>query len=124
MFSRFGAAARAVPGFDACPLAGSKEPDTGQKGDRPEWAELYAEFQPLVQRLLRQHGRSAEQRRALKAGMYGRFRALLAAYDPAGGVPFRPYLVRSLTAWAAHRAGPGPLSPGQEGRPFRSTAGW
>jgi DNA-directed RNA polymerase specialized sigma24 family protein len=58
---------------------------------------LFAEFQPLVSRLVRSYGPHglAED---LPGELYCAFCALLAAYDPARGVPLRPYLVRMLTA--------------------------
>jgi RNA polymerase sporulation-specific sigma factor len=60
--------------------------------------ELYAEFQPLVRRLIRQYGGSAEGRQELQGEIYYRFVKLVNAYDPDRGVPLRPYLVRQLTA--------------------------
>jgi RNA polymerase sigma factor (sigma-70 family) len=61
--------------------------------------ELYAEFQPLVRRLIRQYGAdSADFREDLAGEIYYRFCRLLEAYDPERGVPLRPYLVRQLTA--------------------------
>src|ERR1051326_4474810 len=59
---------------------------------------LYAEFAPLVRRLVRQYGQDAEMRKDLVGEIYYRFCALLDAYDPTRGVPLRPYLVRQLTA--------------------------
>ncbi len=59
---------------------------------------LFAEFQPLVRRLVRQFGEDPEVRQDLQGEIYCRFRALLDAYDPGRGVPLRPYLVRTLTA--------------------------
>lgn len=59
---------------------------------------LYEEFQPLVERLLREYGESAEQREDLRGKIHRRFCELLEAYDSADGVPLRPYLVRMLTA--------------------------
>lgn len=58
---------------------------------------LYAEFQPLVRRLIRQYGEDAETRCDLQGEIYYRFCLLLDAYDPSRGVPLRPYLVRQLT---------------------------
>jgi len=63
----------------------------------PDRDALYGEFQPLVQRLIRQYGSTAEQRQDLSGEIYWRFCCLLSAYDPERGVPLRPYLVRSLT---------------------------
>jgi RNA polymerase sigma factor (sigma-70 family) len=59
---------------------------------------LYAEFAPLVRRLMRQYGQDPELRQDLAGEIYCRFCALLQAYDPARGVPLRPYLVRQLHA--------------------------
>ena len=59
---------------------------------------LYAEFAPLVKRLLRQYGQEAEFRQDLASEIYYRFCLLVEAYDPQRGVPFRPYIVRQLTA--------------------------
>src|SRR5688572_27793159 len=59
---------------------------------------LYQEFQPLVRRLIRQYGDCPEVRQDLAGEIYYRFCALLDAYDPARGVPLRPYLVRQLSA--------------------------
>ncbi len=65
---------------------------------RQERDALYSEFQPLVRRLIRQYGDTPELRQDLSGEIYCRFCALLEAYDPARGVPLRPYLVRQLTA--------------------------
>jgi RNA polymerase sigma factor (sigma-70 family) len=59
---------------------------------------LYAEFGPLVRRLIRQYGENAEIRNDLEGEIYYRFCVLLKAYDPNRGVPLRPYLVRQLSA--------------------------
>lgn len=60
---------------------------------------LFAEFQPLVRRLIRQYGgEDLELRQDLAGEIYYRFCSLLDAYDPGRGVPLRPYLVRQLTA--------------------------
>lgn len=59
---------------------------------------LYAEFAPLVRRLIRQYGQDAEMRQDLAGEIYCRFCDLLEAYDPERGVPLRPYLVRQLSA--------------------------
>jgi RNA polymerase sigma-70 factor (ECF subfamily) len=59
---------------------------------------LFAEFAPLVRRLLRQYGTDSELRKDLAGEIYCRFCALVEAYDPERGVPLRPYLVRQLTA--------------------------
>ncbi len=59
---------------------------------------LYAEFAPLVRRLLRQYGQDPELKKDLEGEIYCRFCALLDAFDPQRGVPLRPYLVRQLQA--------------------------
>lgn len=58
---------------------------------------LYAEFAPLVRRLIRQYGQDANMREDLAGEIYCRFCALLEAYDPLRGVPLRPYIVRQLS---------------------------
>jgi RNA polymerase sigma factor (sigma-70 family) len=60
--------------------------------------ELYEEFAPLVRRLLRQYGSDAELRRDLSGEIYCLFCGFVEAFDPTRGVPFRPYIVRQLTA--------------------------
>lgn len=59
---------------------------------------LYAEFQPLIKRLIRQYGDSADSRQDLAGEIYYKFCSLHDAFDPGRGVPFRPYMVRQLTA--------------------------
>ena len=59
---------------------------------------LYREFRPLVRRLIRQYGDTADIRQELMGEIYCRFCALLDAFEPERGVPLRPYLVRQLTA--------------------------
>ena len=59
---------------------------------------LFAEFQPLVRRLIRQYGEDPELRQDLRGEIYYRFCVLLDAYDPARGIPVRAYLVRTLSA--------------------------
>src|SRR5690242_6653150 len=68
------------------------------RSPRPDRDALYAEFQPLVRRLIRQYGEDVESRGDLQGEIYYRFCLLLDAYDPERGVPLRPYLVRQLTA--------------------------
>jgi RNA polymerase sigma factor (sigma-70 family) len=58
---------------------------------------LYAEFAPLVRRLIRQYGQDASMREDLAGEIYCRFCALLEAFDPMRGVPLRPYIVRQLS---------------------------
>lgn len=57
---------------------------------------LFNEFQPLVQRLIRQYGDEPELREDLIGEIYCRFCALVHAYDPGRGIPMRPYLVHQL----------------------------
>jgi RNA polymerase sigma-70 factor (ECF subfamily) len=59
---------------------------------------LYAEFRPLVQRLIRQYGSEPEMRQDLEGEIYCQFTRLLDVYDTSRGVPLRPYIVRQLTA--------------------------
>lgn len=59
---------------------------------------LYLEFQPLVKRLIRQYGKTMEQRQDLDGEIYWQFCGHLEAYDPERGVPLRPYIVRLLSA--------------------------
>lgn len=69
--------------------------DDGMGQDRDS---LYAEFAPLVRRLIRQYGKDADLREELVGEIYFRFCALLDVYDPTRGVPLRAYLVRQMTA--------------------------
>jgi RNA polymerase sigma-70 factor, ECF subfamily len=64
----------------------------------PDREALYADFQPLVRRLIRQYGEDPELRQDLAGEIYCRFCDLVAAFDPSRGIPLRAYLVRSLTA--------------------------
>jgi RNA polymerase sigma factor (sigma-70 family) len=59
---------------------------------------LYQDFRPLIQRLVGQYGDDPELRQDLQGEIYCRFCDLLDAYDPARGVPLKPFLVRTLTA--------------------------
>ncbi|MFN3652449.1 MAG: sigma-70 family RNA polymerase sigma factor [Armatimonadota bacterium] len=70
----------------------------GPSGPSAEREALYAEFQPLVRRLLRQYGDNRDAREDLVGEIYCRFCELYDAYDPARGVPRRLYLVRTLSA--------------------------
>lgn len=89
----------------ACPVSTPAAHDTRSEiapdpqSIRPQQREaLFAEFTPLVRRLIRQYGDDPEIRQELEGEIYCRFCALLDAYDPGRGVPLRPYLVRQLTA--------------------------
>ena len=59
---------------------------------------LFADFQPLVRRLVRQYGEDPELRQDLAGEIYCRFCTLLDSYDSSRGIPLRAYLVRTLTA--------------------------
>lgn len=62
---------------------------------------LFAEFAPLVRRLIRQYaGEDPEMRADMKGEIYWRFSQLHEEWDPERGVPLRPYLVRKLSAAA------------------------
>jgi RNA polymerase sigma factor (sigma-70 family) len=75
-----------------------RHPHAASTSGRFDRESLYAEFAPLVKRLLRQYGTDAELRQDLAGEIYCRFCALVEAFDPERGVPLRPYLVRQLTA--------------------------
>ena len=66
----------------------------GEDIDRDRW---YAEFAPLVRRLIRQYGQDADMREDLTGEIYCRFCALYEAFDPTRGIPLRAYIVRQLT---------------------------
>src|SRR3989442_12382949 len=59
---------------------------------------LYGEFRPLARRLIGQYGDTPEMRKDLSGEIYIAFSELVKSYDASRGVPFRPYLVRNLTA--------------------------
>src|SRR5438128_8333097 len=61
---------------------------------------LYRELKPVVARLIRNYGDTPEMRQDLSGELYYRFCAILENYDPARGIPLRPYLVRNLTTSA------------------------
>lgn len=68
---------------------------------------LFAEFAPLVRRLVYQYAKDHELRQDMPGEIYFRFCALLDAYDPGRNIPLRAYLVRQLSAsiytFARHR---------------------
>lgn len=68
----------------------------GHPSDTIDCDSLFTEFQPLVQRLIRQYGDGPELREDLIGEIYCRFCALIQAYDPGRGIPLRPYLVHQL----------------------------
>jgi RNA polymerase sigma factor (sigma-70 family) len=88
------------PGRETGHAARTSKTAIDERSDHPRFyrEELYAEFAPLVKRLLRQYGTDAEIRRDLTGEIYCLFCSFVEAYDPARGVPLRPYLVRQLTA--------------------------
>jgi RNA polymerase sigma factor (sigma-70 family) len=59
---------------------------------------LFAEFRPLVKKLVFQYGDDAHMRDDLVGEIYWRFSTIVDAYDPSRNVPLRPYIVRQLTA--------------------------
>ncbi len=75
------------------PLRSKLPPRTDRERDR-----LYAEFQPLIRKLIRIYGTEADLREELPGEIYCRFCALLEVYNPERGIPLRAYLVRQLTA--------------------------
>jgi RNA polymerase sigma factor (sigma-70 family) len=78
-----------------CSKGNTEIPDQQKVGSRDA---LYAEFQPLIYRLMRQYGTRPELRQDLAGEIYCRFCTLLEAYDPNRGVPLRAYLVTQLSA--------------------------
>jgi RNA polymerase sigma factor (sigma-70 family) len=62
---------------------------------------LFGELAPLLRRLRRVYaGDDADLSEDLGGELYLRFRRLLDEYDPARGIPLRPYLIRKLSAAA------------------------
>ncbi len=59
---------------------------------------LYDNFRPLVQRLVRKYGDNPELRKDLVGEIYCLFCGIVDAYDPARGVPFKPYVVHQLSS--------------------------
>ena len=59
---------------------------------------LFAEFEPLVRRLVRRYGTTEESRQEMVGEIYYRFCRLVEAYDPKRGVPLHPYMVHTLSA--------------------------
>ena len=67
----------------------------------PERDTFFAEFAPLMRRLIRQYaGDDPEMREDMRGELYCRFSQLYDEFDPSRGVPPRPYLVRKLSAAA------------------------
>ena len=61
---------------------------------------LYAQFTPLIRRLVRKYADLPEVREDLAGELYCCFCNLVSDYEPERGIPLRPYLVRHLTAFA------------------------
>jgi RNA polymerase sigma factor (sigma-70 family) len=86
------------------PYPGSDRPTPGDAAShRPQGSitdavreALYADFQPLVRRLIWQYGEDAESRSDLEGEIYYRFCQLVAAYDAGRGVPLKAYLAHNL----------------------------
>lgn len=57
---------------------------------------LFAEYRPLVRRLMCRYGQDAEVRQDLEGEIYLQFFRLLQEYDPRRGIPFRAYVVSHL----------------------------
>lgn len=57
---------------------------------------LYAEIQPLVQRLILRYGKVPELRRDLQGEIYWRFCRLMAEYNADRGIPIRAYVICKL----------------------------
>jgi RNA polymerase sigma factor (sigma-70 family) len=62
----------------------------------PDREALYEQFQPLVGSLLRRYGKTVELRKDLTGEIYYQFCRLVAAYDPARGIPVCAYLHNML----------------------------
>jgi RNA polymerase sigma factor (sigma-70 family) len=75
-----------------------KAPITDLPTDPADRYALFREFEPLVQRLIKRYGDEPELREDLVGEIYCRFSEVLDAYDPARGVPLRPYLIHQLTS--------------------------
>ena len=67
------------------------------RGGETDRDRFYAEFDPLVRRLIRQYGQDPDMREDLTGEIYCRFCALYEAFDPTRGNPMRPYMVHQLT---------------------------
>jgi len=60
---------------------------------------LYDELAPLIRRLIRQYGWSAELREDLVGEIYFRYCHLIDVFDATRGIPLKAYLIRQLTAF-------------------------
>lgn len=87
------------------PLSTSPDAAVASLYTEAERDALFVELQPLIDRLIRQYGEDVEQREDLRGELYRSFCDLLAGYDPARGVPLRPYLTRDLALAAYTFAG-------------------
>ncbi len=61
---------------------------------------LFNEFQPLIKKLIRKYANNPEMARDFMGEIYIRFNDICDEFDPAYGVPLKPYIVRKLTASA------------------------
>jgi RNA polymerase sigma factor (sigma-70 family) len=59
---------------------------------------LFAQFRPLVNRLLRKYADTPERRNDLQGEIFCLFCELIEAFDPSRGVPLKAYLVHQLTS--------------------------
>ncbi len=89
---------RRVPGRPEPGRTRAEELRPAESYSGAEREALYAEFQPLVRRLIRQYGDDPDLRQDLPGEIYRRFCSVLDAYDPGRGIPLRPYLVCNLTS--------------------------
>lgn len=71
---------------------------TSFKISYPERDALFAQFRPLVQRLLRKYADTTELRNDLEGEIFCLFSDLLKVFDPGRGVPLKAYLVHQLTS--------------------------
>jgi hypothetical protein len=99
-------------------VTGEDHPANQGQSELPAGHEtLYAELRPLLQRLLRQQCTLCGLRRTPEE-LHTEFVSVLGSYDPARGIPVRPYLARHLSA-ALHRfpgVGEGEDAPGRSAR--------
>ena len=76
---------------------------TGSRGNSVDLIDreaLFAQFSPLVRRLVRQYGGTLDMRQDLLGELYCLFHSIIDRYDPARGVPLHPYVVRQLSVSA------------------------
>lgn len=84
--------------YDSCPTQSPCATSVGAQPQPPaELEALFTELQPLVRGLIRRYGVDPDLREELPGEIFCHFVRLLESYDPARGVPLRPYLIRGLT---------------------------